>query len=152
MGDETQTLFHDRLELQTGHLELGAHALAREIERFRMFAGRPGARLDDGLIRRLLSREFEELRHLFGYFHQDWMDDYEDDDEVVRQYLRDHEHRPQDVVAPIEGMDALLAFAMSDEELKAALEVLGSAFVPSPTTAWLRSLREKLATWVSNRE
>jgi len=38
VGDEIQALFRDRLELETGHLELGARELSREIERFRMSA------------------------------------------------------------------------------------------------------------------
>lgn len=108
--------------------------------------------LDDELAVRLAgSPEFEELRQLFGaYFYQSWDVEYNDDDEAVRDYLKGHAHRPQDVAEAISAIDTLLAFGLRDVELAEAFEVLGSDHLPcapTATTAWLRSLREKLHTW-----
>lgn len=108
--------------------------------------------LDYATARRLHDdREFDELRQFFGgYFYQHWSDEY-GEDEVVQAYLEDNAHLPEDVDELLEGMDALLALGLDDEELYEALDVLGSYlgwnyFPDGATSAWVRSLREKLIT------
>jgi contact-dependent growth inhibition (CDI) system CdiI-like immunity protein len=108
----------------------------------------PGTtRLDQALASELEeSDEYEELRQLFGaYFHQDWVIEFDDEDDVVRGYLEGHAHRPEDVVELLHAIDKLLAFGLSDNDLLGALGVLGTDYYPAgATNAWLRSLRAKV--------
>ena len=108
----------------------------------------PGTtRLDQALTSELEeSDEYEELRQLLGaYFHQDWRYEFDDEDDVVRGYVEGHAHRPEEVAELLQGIDKLLAFGLSDYDLREALGVLGSDYYPSgATNAWLRSLRSKV--------
>ena len=103
-------------------------------------------RLDQALASELEeSDEFEKLRHFFGaYFHQDWDLDADDEDGVIRAYVG-HAHLPEHVVELLHEIDKLLAFDLSDYDLREALGLLGSDYDPSgATNAWLRSLRERV--------
>jgi len=89
------------------------------------------------------SDEFEQLRRLFGgYFHQDYDLMYDDEDGVLRGYVE--EHLPQDVVSTLRALDKLLAFGLTDHDLRDALFALGSDYAAADTNVWLRSLRAKL--------
>lgn len=81
-----------------------------------------------------------------GYFHEDWQDESGDEDGVVRLYLEYTDATPRDVARLLEEMDQLLALGLSDKDLSEALVILGSNYWDreSSTSAWLRSLREKL--------
>ena len=41
-------------------------------------------------------------------------------------------------------MDALLALGLSDREMREALDVLGSEYVPNEATAWVRYVKAKV--------
>lgn len=107
----------------------------------------PGTtRLDQALASELEeSDEYEELRQLLGaYFHQDWHYEFDDEDDLVRGYV-EGAHRPEKVVELLHEIDKLLAFGLSDYDLREALGVLGSDYYPSgATNAWLRSMRAKV--------
>ncbi|MGH3134899.1 MAG: contact-dependent growth inhibition system immunity protein [Gaiellaceae bacterium] len=109
---------------------------------------KPGTtRLDGALAYELEgSDEFEELRQFFGgYFHQDWHDEFDDEDDAVRGYVEGHAHLPEDVVELLHGMDKLLAFGLSDDDLQRALDALGSEYYAfTDTNLWLRNLRAKV--------
>ena len=102
--------------------------------------------LDQDLVARLLdSGEFEQLRHFFGaYFHQDMDLEYDDEDDLVRDYVDGHDRWPDDVVRLLHAMDKLLALGLSDKELVKALDVLGTDFAYGDTNAWLRTMRARV--------
>lgn len=107
----------------------------------------PGTRrLDEDLVARLLdSDEFAPLRHFFGgYLHQDMDEEYDDEDDLVRDYVDGHARWPDDVVQWLHAMDKLLALGLSDKELVEALDVLGADFAYGDTNAWLRTVRAKV--------
>jgi hypothetical protein len=105
--------------------------------------------LDPDLVSRLREgHTFEDLRHFFGgYFHQDWTLDYEDEDDVIRAYVEDHAHLPEDVVNLLRDMDKLLGLGLSDGDLSEALDLMGVEYFPlTDTNAWLRTWRAKVFT------
>jgi hypothetical protein len=104
---------------------------------------------DYGLVRRLLSREFEELQGFFvGNFHEDWSDDFPDDDAVIRDFLERAE--PEQVNGLRVEMDALLALGLSDDEMLQCLDVFGCSYdegwFAHGVTEWVRSVRTRLGS------
>lgn len=97
--------------------------------------------------------EQSALGQLLGcYFHQDWSDEFVDDDAAL-QMIFDSE--PQEkLLAGAKEIDALLGASLSENELGALLtERVGCYFCPSSKGVtyeqWLREVRQKFIA-VSN--
>ncbi len=91
--------------------------------------------------------QYPHLAHLLGaYFHQDWNLDDPDAQAVLRRYAQEVSSRKRKAA----GREAarLLAAGLTEDELSAALEALGSAYDPSPDgqscSAWLKDVEQAL--------
>ncbi|HEY8207093.1 MAG TPA: contact-dependent growth inhibition system immunity protein, partial [Myxococcaceae bacterium] len=74
---------------------------------------------------------FPELSQFFGcYFHQDWRLEAPDWESVVKNFLREN---PADFISGVtEELGRLLEMNLDREEMRAALDKLGSAYSPGP--------------------
>jgi CdiI immunity protein len=94
-------------------------------------------------------KKFSALSQLLGsYFHQDWTDEFESDDSVLRSII--DSESPMQLAAGANEIDSLLAAALSEAELRAVLvDELGCYFDPASkrlsSAEWLKHLREKFA-------
>lgn len=83
---------------------------------------------------------------LGGYFHQDWVVERDDWQEIVRDYVSES---PRSAVMECAAeLRDLLDAGLADAELEVVLERLGGSVDPSAlgqsTEEWLRAVRERL--------
>jgi hypothetical protein len=75
-----------------------------------------------------LSEKYPNLDHFFGYFNQDWDDDYATAADGVRDFLV----RSKDsVVETVAEFKALLSEFPNDKELRKAVIDLGDSYEPA---------------------
>jgi len=91
--------------------------------------------------------DFPWLRQLFGAnFHQDWAEDDDDAQHVVREYLRGF---PADYLSTIiEEIDRVLSLHLDEPTLAKVITFgFGSSYGPEPSeksyTAWLEEIRSE---------
>ena len=88
-----------------------------------------------------------QLRQLLGgYFHQDWVIERDDWQEIVRDYVAESPHGA--VMESVAELGDLLGAGLSEAELGTVLDRLGGSIDPSALgltrAAWLQAVRARL--------
>lgn len=102
-----------------------------------------------------LNERFPELRYLFrGYYHQDWMDEYEDESDAIRSFVFNNDSR--NVMRAIQQLNELIAMNLKEPDLCAAVvDDLGSACFPDPADQggreWLLWIRDTLTGFAAEK-
>lgn len=99
---------------------------------------------------------FHNLRHFFGcYFHQDWMDEYENEEMAVKGYVDDDGQ--EDANNVVHELDQLLSQGLSETALRKVMEDdLGCEYNPDPDSvsmnAWLLWVRSTLIKYCQPKQ
>lgn len=102
-----------------------------------------------------LNERFPFLYHFFGaYFHRDWMDVYENEEMVIREYV--FGERTEEVRCALHELDQLIMLKLSEPELRVAVvDDLGSDYYPKSKYQfmyeWLKYLRSTMAEYAEEK-
>ncbi len=95
-----------------------------------------------------LNEKFPDLEQFFGcYFHQDWMEEYENEEMAIKEYVDDDGREAARHVAV--ELDKILALCLPEPQLEQAMyKELGCCCNPKPDgmsmSGWLRWVRVTL--------
>jgi hypothetical protein len=96
-----------------------------------------------------VSQRYPELFQFFGgHFHQDWVDEYDEADDVVAAYVAAHRDEPAHLAALAAQLDGFAAAHPDDRALAGALQhELGCEYDTSAdgltARQWLRRVSER---------
>lgn len=97
----------------------------------------------------------DQLEHFFGsYFHQDWRDDHESADAVMRFYFGDGVTAPE-LAGALRAIRELADGPSDEDKLHSLLREFGCDFYPAgvrlSTRDWLRHLAEMFDEEIARR-
>ncbi len=101
-----------------------------------------------------LNKRFPDLEQFFGcYFHEDWMDEYENEEMAIKGYVDDDGPEAAHNVA--HELDKLLELELPEAELEGAMyRELHCYYAPEPDgismSEWLRWVRSMLVKYAQS--